>query len=429
MRSQTRVIQYALVGCLLWTTPAFSTPDRMLGVASCAGSTCHAATRAFEGRQIRQDEYFVWQRQDRHAQAFRTLRGERARGIATRLGWGAPEQAEGCLVCHAQAADPAVHGVKFDIEEGLGCETCHGAAERWIAGHGVFEDAEQKIAQGMRATWDAETRAKLCSGCHVADTDHPVTHAMMAAGHPPLLFELDTFTALMPPHWNVDSDYLQRKPAPDAARNWIEGQIAAADAYLGRLEAAAGPHAAFPELSLFDCNACHHPLGAGRWQPGRTPERMPGSIPLADQPLLLLQAALQAMAPAQAEQAVAERARLYRQYDAGLGSLKTQARQMRRWLAAQAAPALRKAPPTAAQLRLILRAVVQAGRSSQAGDFHYAQQAAMATKVLAAAMAERGAPAPALSKASDALYEAVKSREQFEPAAYRRALERVEAAL
>jgi hypothetical protein len=429
MRSQIRFIQYALVGCLLWATPALSTPDRMLGVASCAGSTCHAATRAFEGRQIRQDEYFVWQRQDRHAQAFRTLRGERARGIAARLGWGSPEQAEGCLVCHAQPADPAARGAKFDIEEGIGCETCHGAAGRWISAHADFKSADQKIAQGMTPTWDAETRAKLCSGCHVADADHPVTHAMMAAGHPPLLFELDTFTALMPPHWNIDADYLQRKPAPDAARNWIEGQITAADAYLARLEGGAGSHAAFPELALFDCNACHHPLTAGRWQPGRTPERAPGSIPLADQPLLLLQAALQVLAPAQAAQASAERGRLYRQYDAGFGPLKAQATQMRRWLATQAVPALRKSSPTAAQLRQILRAVVDAGRSSQAGDFHYAQQAAMATKVLAAAMAERGAPAPALRKASDALYEAVKSREHFEPAAYRRALERVEAAL
>jgi hypothetical protein len=429
MRSQIRVIQYALSGCLLWAVPAFSTPDQLLGVASCAGSTCHAATRAFEGRQIRQDEYFVWQRQDRHAQAFRTLQGERARGIAARLGWGSPEQAEGCLVCHAQAAEPARRGAKFDIEEGLGCETCHGAAERWISGHAEFKDADRKIAQGMTATWDAETRAKLCSGCHVADTDHPVTHAMMAAGHPPLLFELDTFTALMPPHWTVDADYLQRKPAPDAARNWIEGQIAAADAYLARLESGAGSHAAFPELSLFDCNACHHPLTAGRWQPGRTPERAPGSIPLADQPLLLLQAALQVLAPAQAVQASAERIRLYRQYDAGFGPLKAQAAQTRRWLLSQAVPVLRKSSPTAAQLRQILRSVVDAAQASQAGDFHYAQQAAMATQVLAAAMAERGAPVPALRKASDVLYEAVKSREHFEPATYRRALERVEAAL
>src|SRR6185436_3989686 len=46
---------------------------RHLGVASCAGSACHGAAK-MEGASVRQDEYLLWQRKDRHAQAYSTLR-------------------------------------------------------------------------------------------------------------------------------------------------------------------------------------------------------------------------------------------------------------------------------------------------------------------------------------------------------------------
>ena len=45
-----------------------SAGDKHLGVASCAGSACHGAAR-MSGTSVRQDEYLLWQRKDRHAQA------------------------------------------------------------------------------------------------------------------------------------------------------------------------------------------------------------------------------------------------------------------------------------------------------------------------------------------------------------------------
>ncbi|HSW14244.1 MAG TPA: multiheme c-type cytochrome [Solimonas sp.] len=430
MRSQHRVIRVA-VALSIWlcAAPAWGA-ERNLGVADCAGSTCHASTRPFADRQIRQDEYFIWQRQDRHHQAYRTLFSERSQRIAAHLGWGKAEAAEGCLVCHAHAPPAEARGPRFQMDDGIGCEACHGASERWIAEHvNGLKTPQEKVAHGMTATWDPGVRAELCSGCHVGDTDHVMTHAIMAAGHPPLLFELDTFSALQPPHWEVDADYRKRKPAPDPAMNWLEGQIAATDAWLARLESGALGHGLFPELAVFDCDACHHSMNADRYQAGRAPGLPPGQVPLADQPLVLLQAWMAAMAPAQAAEAGQQRERLYRQYSADASKLRGQAGETRRWLQRDVYARLRQAPPDAGQLRQVLRRIAANGEQAQGGDFYYAQQTAMAAQVLAAAIEERGAGGKALRPATDALYDSVRNRDRFEPAAYRRALGQLSASL
>jgi hypothetical protein len=80
----------------------------------------------------------------------------------------------------------------------------------------------------------------------------------MAAGHPRLSFELDTFQAIEPAHYRVDADYERRKPSYSRTQTWAYGQLAAASAELMALQ---GPRidntATFPELALFNCYACH----------------------------------------------------------------------------------------------------------------------------------------------------------------------------
>lgn len=432
MRRQYIAVSLALALSLLLPVAAapVPAPERHLGVAECAGSTCHGSIRPFADRQIRQDEYFIWQRKDAHGSAWKVLFTERSRRITAQLGWGAPSEAQGCLVCHAHAPPPQARGPRFQLEDGIGCEACHGPSERWIAAHvNELKTPEERIAHGMTATWDAQVRGKLCSTCHLGDTEHPMTHQIMAAGHPPLLFELDTFTALMPPHWDVDADYRKRKPVSDTASNWLEGQIAATDAWLGRLESGALGHGLFPELALFDCDACHHSMNAGRWQAGRAPGLPPGQVPLADQPLVLLQAWAGVMSPGLADTLREQRERLYGQYENDASRLRAQAGELRGWLKREAYGRLRAGSPDAGQLRQILRRVAQNAEGAQGGDFYYAQQTAMAAQVLAAAIVERGGSAGSLKGATDALYDSVKNRDRFEAAEYRRALGRLSAAL
>jgi len=110
----------------------------------------------------------------------------------------------------------------------------------------------------MYPTANLRERAALCLSCHYGTADKFATHRLMGAGHPRLSFELDTFLALQPAHYRVDDDYRRRKPTFSRTQIWAYGQLAAVDLELKTLQ---GPRinnsAAFPELTLFNCYACH----------------------------------------------------------------------------------------------------------------------------------------------------------------------------
>ena len=46
----------------------------------------------------------------------------------------------------------------------------------------------------------------------------------MGAGHPPLGFELDTYSSTQPAHYRVDPDYIERKGRPNDIQIWALGQ-------------------------------------------------------------------------------------------------------------------------------------------------------------------------------------------------------------
>ncbi len=98
-------------------------------------------------------------------------------------------------------------------------------------------------------------------------------------------FELDTFQALQPPHFQIDEDYGKRKPIASHTKTWALGQIAATQSQLHMLQ---GPlisqSLVFPELALFDCHACHnnsmHKLD---WHRRMNSDQIkPGNVPIAD---------------------------------------------------------------------------------------------------------------------------------------------------
>ena len=49
----------------------------------------------------------------------------------------------------------------------------------------------------------------------------------MGAGHPRLDFELDTFTATQPAHYEIDKDYYERKIVSNGMQTWAIGQALA----------------------------------------------------------------------------------------------------------------------------------------------------------------------------------------------------------
>lgn len=190
------------------------------GAASCGASNCHGSTKP-KADFPKLNENIVWFQKDKHAKGYATLTNEKLKSgvspskIATNLKIGKAETSSKCLVCHAVDVKPELRGPKFDITEGVHCDGCHGPAEKWLEPHAEKGwTHEQSVKVGMYDTKNFLLRAEKCVSCHLA-----IEHEMVAAGHPDLLaFELDTFSATMPPHW-------RDKGAWAGSKAWATGQV------------------------------------------------------------------------------------------------------------------------------------------------------------------------------------------------------------
>ncbi len=249
-----------------------------VGAGACAASNCHgSATARIDGAHALQNEYLVWFKQDRHAHAYTALAGPLGVAIGRRLGLVPDGDAAGwiartpaaskCLGCHALDVPTDARGPRFDVADGVSCEACHGPAGDWLASHARRgATVEQAVAAGMVDTRDPLRVAATCLDCHLGGPTTRVDHAMLAAGHPPLGFELDTFATNMPAHWI----------ARDDARAWFDGRAWAVGQAVMLREAARDltrrvPGAGWPDFAAYDCDACHHDLGAAsRWRQDRT---------------------------------------------------------------------------------------------------------------------------------------------------------------
>jgi len=217
-----------------------------LGAGSCAAQACHGG--AFVERQ----EYKTWATVDRHSRAFDDLTGDIGKRIGDRLGID-PEQAPECLACHGTTGVETA--ATFDPHDGVSCELCHGAAQAWLGPHAAPAwkkmSPGEKERLGLRDLTTPGKRAALCVGCHIGGPGRDITHAMMAAGHPPLEFDLAAFLQAMPPHW-------EEKTPASPATTWVEGIKAESAARLGQLSRAARLDYGWPEFAVFDCWSCHH---------------------------------------------------------------------------------------------------------------------------------------------------------------------------
>lgn len=400
--------------------------DVHLGVATCAGSNCHGSVKPFRNSPVRQNEYFTWERHDRHARAFETLRDARSKRIAANLGLRDATSAKECLVCHSDYVPAEKRGARFLLTDGVGCEACHGGSERWLGPHvsGKATHADN-LALGLYPTEDPKARAELCLGCHQGDAAHPMTHEIMGAGHPPLVFELDTFTTIQPRHYDVDADYKKRKTVANATTTWAVGQVEAAVAYLDLVETQADQSdGMFPELYPFDCNACHHDMDNLRWAPGMSSK--PGQIRLRD---AHLRNAIHAIAVRDANLA----AKWQEQLDAlnaasqrGNAQLQAAARSFRSGLARPGSKAVASPWSLVESRKLFARLATQQAGGDGIG-YTLAEQGAMALSTLASEASPAGQDA--IAAAIQDLYATVDDRQAFDPAAYARAVRGLNAAV
>jgi hypothetical protein len=254
---------------------------QMLGSRSCASTSCHGRDDGGPHVSPRGREFAVWLAHDPHARAAQTIQSPRFReildGVIGEQGAEFRREMElRCAVCHDPVGfEAAKHGVERSKHAvGFTCESCHGAAEHWIAAHYERDITRERLSElGMVDTKNLLARGRQCASCHVGDGECDMNHDMIAAGHPPLRFELSAY-----------HDLIRRKHWTDAERTampyfkaqlWVAGQVAVTDATLALLEsrahiaatsgrsdniAATSGRALWPEFSEYDCFACHQRL-------------------------------------------------------------------------------------------------------------------------------------------------------------------------
>jgi hypothetical protein len=299
--------------------PAAGPTKLYFGSEACI--ECHSeGARAKQALLCRCTEVQIWEKDDKHRDAYKVLLGERAKRMEELLSaggekWNVATDSR-CVGCHGVVIEDEklkhVGPGGFKLEEGVSCVACHGPYRDWVEFHGAvlrrkdwraLTRKEKEEKYGMTDLWDPARRAQLCMSCHLGNAEKGwfVTHDMYAAGHPPLpAIEVAAFSEQMPRHW----EYLKEKSPevqkllnvdPQEAR-FEQTRLVVTSALVGLRETmkllgsqtAEANGAGWPELGQFDCYACHHDLKTPSWRqqrgyvgkPGR-PQMRPWSPELA----------------------------------------------------------------------------------------------------------------------------------------------------
>ncbi len=223
------------------------TQPSLIGSASCSAASCHGGT------QPKKDEFTTWATKDKHSRAYGVLFDERSRKMAKILKLKSPaHEDQFCLSCHSVSPSFS-KSPKFDVQEGVSCESCHGAASVWLEPHTRHGWTHtQSIALGMTDLKNMQIRAEKCLNCHSG-----VDHTLLSAGHPDVTFELDTFSAVMPKHWKEKEKWA-------SAKAWAVGQVVQLRNTMKHLKENTEKTGRLDE-SFRNCFACHHDIYDVKW--------------------------------------------------------------------------------------------------------------------------------------------------------------------
>jgi hypothetical protein len=127
---------------------------KFIGVQSCA-KLCHKT--ASQGKQLS-----IWQ-ESKHSHAYQTLLTDEAKAVAKKAGvTESPEKSPACLKCHVTGynAPPEQLAEGYSAQDGVQCESCHGAGENYKSKE-IMKDKAKAIAAGLMIG-----DIKLCITCH-----------------------------------------------------------------------------------------------------------------------------------------------------------------------------------------------------------------------------------------------------------------------
>jgi YVTN family beta-propeller protein len=141
-------------------------------IGSRACGECHKGAKM--GHQ-----YSLW-RMSKHAGAFAVLTTPAGLELAAKRGVADPRTSAECLKCHATASglQPGSYKASFDLQEGVGCEACHGPGSEYAA-EAVMLDSAASQKAGLKPVTKA-----TCKGCHQEGQSFHLDKAWETIRHP-----------------------------------------------------------------------------------------------------------------------------------------------------------------------------------------------------------------------------------------------------
>ena len=149
-------------------TSAFRPLDRskhkFIGVNKC--KMCHK-------KEKKGFQYEIWV-ESAHSKAYEILATSEAKELGSKYGVIDPQNDSKCLRCHTTGHDAplSLKGIRYNIREGVGCESCHGAGGNY---------SKSKVMKGIsNGTIDPQSvgliipNENTCKECHNAEGHMPV---------------------------------------------------------------------------------------------------------------------------------------------------------------------------------------------------------------------------------------------------------------
>src|SRR5579862_5791687 len=164
MRSNWKCSGAAIVVALLICLAAGARAEDATYVGAEKCKNCHSTPR-------KGDPFGTWEKSKHHA-AYANLAGDEAKKLGAAKGVAEPQKAAECLKCHVTAfeAPASQKGKKFDVTQGVQCETCHGPGSKHVEARLKVEEAEDdKLVEIPKDEIITEPTAETCRKCHNKD--------------------------------------------------------------------------------------------------------------------------------------------------------------------------------------------------------------------------------------------------------------------
>jgi len=148
MRRKISTTVIALIALII--TGLYINPSESRYVTAKVCSACHSGDSV-------NFVYEKWQA-SAHAKAYQTLKTQKAKDVAKKLGIGNPLESAKCLKCHVTNRSEGKH---IDPEEGVSCEACHGPGSKYIM-RDIMSDRKKSKEKGLKIPSNDPVFCKTC---------------------------------------------------------------------------------------------------------------------------------------------------------------------------------------------------------------------------------------------------------------------------